>query len=92
MSTKSKRARQVQDQINRILFESWDPIGMKDVLPTDEYEGYVGPVYRALVNGADEAKIIALLTQLESQIGGRARWPDKRKAAMQLRALNLSLS
>jgi hypothetical protein len=92
MSPKAIRAREIQEQINRILFESWDPIGMNDVLPEDEYGSYVGPVYRALVDGADEAEIIAVLTQLESQIGCRARWPDKRKAAMQLRALNLSLS
>jgi hypothetical protein len=92
MNPKAKRGREIQDQINRILLESWDPIGMNDVLPQDEYESYVGPVYRALINGADESEIIAVLTHLESQIGCRARWPDKRKAAMQLRALNLSLT
>ena len=92
MDRKSKDAREVQDAIDRILFESWDPIGMNNVLPRDEYESYVGPVYRALSNGADEAKIIAVLTELESQIGCRAGLPDKRKAAMQLCALNVKLS
>jgi hypothetical protein len=41
------------------------------------------------VNGAKEADIVSVLTELESQIGCRARWPDKRKAAMQLCALNV---
>jgi hypothetical protein len=89
MNQRSKDAREVQDAINRILFESWDPIGMNDVLPQDEYENYVGPVYRALSTGANEAKIIAVLMELESQIGCRARWPNKRKAAVQLCALKV---
>ena len=89
MNRRSKDARGIQDAINRILFESWDPIGLNEVLPEDEYNSYVGPVYRALANGAGEAEIISLLTELESQIGCRARWPDKRKAAMQLCALNV---
>jgi len=91
MDARSKRAREVQAEINRILFEIWDPIGMKDALPPDEYNAYVGPVYRALSNGANEAEIISVLTRLESHIGCRAQWPDKRKAAARLCAVNLSI-
>jgi hypothetical protein len=92
MDARAKRARVIQEEINRILFESWDPIGMSDVLPQDEYASYVGPVYRALVNGANEAEIISVLTGLESNIGCRARWPDKRKAAARLCAVSVNLS
>jgi hypothetical protein len=31
MNERSKDAREIQDAINRIVFESWDPIGMNDV-------------------------------------------------------------
>jgi hypothetical protein len=91
MNSRSKRAREIQEEINRILFQSWDPIGMNDCLPPDEYESYVAPVYRALVDGATEADIISVLTNLESHIGCRAGWPDKRKTAMQLCALYVRL-
>jgi hypothetical protein len=92
MDAKTKRAREVQEEINRILFESWDPIGMNAALPPDEYGAYVGPVYRALANGADESEIISVLANLESQIGCQARWPDKRKAAARLCAVSLSIT
>jgi|SoiMethySBSTD1v2_1073268.scaffolds.fasta_scaffold488199_1 hypothetical protein len=39
-------ARDIQDRISRILFEDWNSIGFKDDLPSDEYDSYIGGVYR----------------------------------------------
>jgi len=36
--------------INTILWKDWDPIGCG--VPEDEYEGYVWPVYKLLIEGA----------------------------------------
>jgi hypothetical protein len=91
MSPKAKRAREIQEAINRILYESWDPIGLRDELPLDEYNSFVGPIYRALANGGSEADIITVLSRLESDIGRKTPWTDKRQAAVKLFALKVSL-
>jgi hypothetical protein len=91
MDSRSKRARELQAAINDILFQSWDPIGMNDVLPKDEYESYVGSIYRALVDGAKEFRILRLLTQLESSIGCRAPLKRKQEAVRRLCALDVRL-
>jgi len=73
MDQRTRQARQIYGAINEILFTYWDPIGMNDVLPKDEYESYVGEVYRALANGKSEAGLVRLLTSIENEsIGLRA--------------------
>ena len=93
MDLRARRARQILSAINDILFEYWDPIGMNDALPRDEYEGYVADVYRALVNGKSEAGLVELLTAIENErIGLRASLKQKTEAARRLRALDVKLS
>ena len=41
--------------INAILWRDWDPIGCG--VPEDEYESYVWPVYRLLIDGAPREAI-----------------------------------
>ena len=40
-------------EVDRILWEDWDPIGvMSDPeWPRDEYDSYIGDIYRFLVRG-----------------------------------------
>ncbi len=45
--------------INTILWRDWDPIGCG--VPEDEYEGYVWPVYKLLIDGAPEEDVAAYL-------------------------------
>lgn len=53
MDARDRRARQIQRQIAAILHEDWDPIGIRDEPACrDEYDGYVGGVYRLLASGA----------------------------------------
>jgi len=93
MDLRTRQARQICSAINEILFTFWDPIGMNDVLPNDEYEAYVGEVYRALVNGKSEAGLVKLLTAIENRsIGLRAPQKRKAEAARRLRALEIKLS
>lgn len=91
MNNRSKTARSIQSEINEILYRYWDPIGMNDVLPKDEYAAYVGSVYRALAYGKREPQIVDLLTELEANFGCRAALADKRETARKLCALDLSL-
>lgn len=45
--------------INAILWKDWDPIGSG--VPEDEYESYVWPVYKLLIDGAPRDKVAAYL-------------------------------
>lgn len=49
------------------MLYDWDPIGVSDTVAAhDEYESYVGGVYRLLASGASEYQIIRHLGQLET--------------------------
>ena len=41
--------------INTILWRDWDPIGCG--VPEDEYESYVWPVYKLLIDGEPREKV-----------------------------------
>lgn len=45
--------------INTILWQDWDPIGRG--VPEDEYESYVWPVYKLLIDGAAREDVVAYL-------------------------------
>lgn len=45
--------------INTILWKDWDPIGCH--VHEDEYESYVWPVYKLLIDGAPREDVIAYL-------------------------------
>ena len=51
-------ARNVKQQIDRILWEVWDPIGVNQISPArDEYSGYVFVVFQLLTSGASVEEI-----------------------------------
>lgn len=93
MDRRTRRARQSHSAINEILFTYWNPIGMNDALPKDEYQAYVADVYRALVNGKSEWGLVSVLTAIENEkIGVRAPQKRKAEAARRLRDLDIKLS
>lgn len=51
--------------INAILWRDWDPIGCG--VPEDEYESYVWPVYRLLINNAPREAIADYLRETADQ-------------------------
>ena len=58
-TTREAAARRIQRVIRRVLLEDWDPIGVREVPEAqDEYDSYVGGVYRLLAEGAS-ARILA---------------------------------
>lgn len=51
-------------QVDKILWEEWDPIGVNDYGgPDDEYRGYVPSIVALLQRNEDELKIAELLHQ-----------------------------
>ena len=95
------RARQIQDDIRAVLLRAWDPIGINDVPEAqDEYDSYVGGVYRLLASGASEDQLIEHLRRIETTSMGlsvpdashQAPWNDRlRVVAIRLQGLNVKL-
>ncbi len=75
--------------INTILWRDWDPIGCG--VPEDEYETYVWPLYRLLIEGKPRAEIEAYLEETARDTIGIAASPQRiRDAAEKLMGLNLA--
>ena len=51
--------------IRRILVDDWDPIGIQGAGPEDEYDAYIGGLYRLLIRRPTEDEIVAHLEAIE---------------------------
>ena len=61
-----ERSREVRRQIQRVLMEEWDRIGVSDIPEAaDEYDSYIGGVYELLETGASEHAIGSYLRNIE---------------------------
>jgi len=71
MTPKEERARQVQQWIADVLRTHWDPIGIRDEpAAADEYDAYVGGVYRLIATGASPRQLAEHLAKVEAdQLG-----------------------
>ena len=65
MDDRTHRGREIQDRIGRVLYEDWDPLGLREIAPSDEYDSYVGGVYRLLASGATCEEVAEHLAKLE---------------------------
>lgn len=59
------RIKEIENEIRDILFDEWDPIGINDSGPRDEYDNYIGRVYRFLNEGKDVEFLAKHLLNLE---------------------------
>jgi hypothetical protein len=51
-------SRRIRGQIRQVLLSVWDPIGIKDERNAqDEYDGYAGPIFQLLSNGATDEQL-----------------------------------
>ena len=67
MGNKDKRVARIWKEIDEMLWNSWDPIGVNDAeAARDEYQGYIGGVFRLLEDGAAEQQIAKHLNQIET--------------------------
>lgn len=58
--------KRLYDAIDEILWNDWDPIGVNDSSPRDEYQSYVPQIVKHKINGADTESIAQLLFQIET--------------------------
>lgn len=87
------RARQIQTDIAEVLLRDWDPIGVAGAPEAqDEYDGYVGGVYRLLASGATAEAIANYLARLQTENMGLNTSAQKLlSVAAKLLALDISL-
>jgi len=93
MDKRELRAREIQDAIRQILLHDWDPIGVQDVPQAqDEYDSYIGSVYRLLATGATDDQVAAHLFGLEGLVNPTTDSPARLlPVARKLRALNVKV-
>src|SRR5258708_22472509 len=93
MSTREERAHEIQSQIREILLRDWDPIGVRDeARAQDEYDSYIGGVYRLLASGASPSSVAEHLAQLEAEQMGLGVAAEKLKGgATKLCALDVKV-
>ena len=53
----SKKQRELIDAVDSILWNDWDPIGINDCGPDDEYRGFVPVIVKLLMRNADADEI-----------------------------------
>ena len=85
-------ARSLKQQIDRILWEVWDPIGINKFPDArDEYSAYVNDVFQLLTSGASDHDIAQhLLKIVHDRMELRAAtFEDMRPAVSALRAIPL---
>lgn len=71
MDARETRAREIQAAIREILLREWDPIGVGDAPQAqDEYDGYVGGVYRLLAKGPSADEVANHLAHIERESMG----------------------
>ena len=57
----------IVQKIDDILWFDWDPIGINDVAPRDEYQSYVWGIYKLKITGASKEDIAEHLFELETK-------------------------
>lgn len=77
MDPRDESAREIQRSISAVLLAYWDPLGPDGRPPNsdDEYDSYVGPIYRLLSTGASAQAIAEHLSSVEAEAFGFATDP-----------------
>jgi hypothetical protein len=86
--------RKIQGEIRRVLMEVWDPIGINDQPAcADEYDSYIGGIFRLLTRQASDEVIAAHLADIViDRMGLTATPTGMLPTARALRAIPLSVS
>ena len=53
-------------KIDEILWSDWDPIGINDVAPRDEYQSYTPIICGLILEGASEEEVANKLYEIET--------------------------
>ena len=90
MADKNKSER-IYEEIREILLNSWDPIGIKnEPQARDEYDSYIGGVYKLLKKGSSDEEIASYLWRvIEDRIQVHPARGATEKTVKELRRIKL---
>ena len=93
MKTNEQRGVEIMDAIRKVLVNDWDPINIKGFGPDDEYDNYIGGIYRLLASHASEDALIEHLHKEETgQMGTGLKDSERlRPIAQKLLAIDITL-
>jgi hypothetical protein len=63
---KNEEPTNLYETIDLILWKEWDPIGINDIAPRDEYQSYTPAIFKLKTNGADKETIAKTLHEIET--------------------------
>jgi len=69
-SSRDQRAKEIQDAIREVLNRDWDPIRVVEDGIEDEYDSYIGQIYRLLTSTPSRDIIASELRRIEFQSMG----------------------
>src|SRR5690554_4253656 len=49
--------KELYQKVDEILWNDWDPIGVNDIAPRDEYQSYTPTIFNLIKNGADKETV-----------------------------------
>lgn len=86
-------AKAIMRQIHDVLWRDWDPLGVNDYAPDDEYDSYIGGVYRLLASGAGREALVQHLAAIEGDAMAIGPAPEQKlqTVADKLLALDVSM-
>jgi len=95
MAEKERRAKEIMAAIRTILLNDWDPIGIarNPEWPRDEYDAYIGEIYRFLVRGESAEFVARHLCFIEDKLMGLgcADVVKRLPVAQKLKSLDVSV-
>lgn|GEM_PF-997020 len=63
---KTEEPTNLYEAVDLILWNDWDPIGINDIAPRDEYQGYTPTIFKLKTSGADSETIAKTLHEIET--------------------------
>lgn len=60
----------IQAAIREVLYRDWDPIGVCGIAPVDEYDSYIGSIYRLLSTAPTRESVAQELLKIEKECMG----------------------
>jgi hypothetical protein len=67
---KNEEPTNLYEAIDLILWNDWDPIGINDIAPRDEYQSYTPTIFKLKSSGADSETIAMTLHKIETETIG----------------------
>jgi hypothetical protein len=67
---RDRKAKEIQDAIREVLYRDWDPLNVCDAGPKDEYDSYIGAIYRVLASSPSREVVARELVKIESESMG----------------------